>query len=45
MRSKRPAPQFWPRIGPTAPESAKMPPKATGTSRSTMALAAMAPSP
>ena len=30
MRSKRPAPQFWPRIGPTAPESANRPPKATG---------------
>ena len=45
MRSKRPAPQFWPRIGPTAPESANRPPKATGTRRSMMALAAIAVSP
>lgn len=45
IRSKRPAPQFWPRIGPTAPESAKSTPKATGTSRSMIASAATAVSP
>ena len=45
MRSKRRAPQFWPRIGPIAPDSANRPPKATGTSRSMMAMPAIAPSP
>ena len=39
------APKFWPMIGPTDPDSAKMMPKATGTSRPTMARPATASSP
>ena len=44
-RSNFRAPKFCPMIGPTDPDSEKMMPKATGTSRLMMATAATASSP
>ncbi len=44
-RPIRPAPKFWPMIGPMAPESAKITPKATGVSRPAIAIPATAASP
>ena len=44
-RSIFPAPRFCPMIGPTAPDSAKMMPNATGVRRPAIAIPATAASP